>query len=132
MTRVQEKGSPGIERAEQALSRAGERIGRLVGLTGLRIQRAARSLREEADRMDEPESARHGDGKKARKAPEGQPATARAEELVDRLGQRMSHWAVVNGQQARRTMARLREDAEDMWIEAQEMRNGWRSKREQP
>jgi hypothetical protein len=132
MTRLQEKESPGIERAEQVLSRAGERIGRLVGLAGLRIQQAARSLREEADRMDEPESAQHGNGKQARKAPENQPATARAEELVDRLGHRMSHWATVNGLQARRTMARLREDAEDMWVEAQEMRNGWRSKREQP
>jgi hypothetical protein len=132
MTRLQEKESPGIERAEQALSRAGERIGRLVGLAGLRIQRAARSLREEADRMDEPESAQHGNGKQARKAPASQPATARAEELVDHLGQRMSHWATVNGLQAKRAMARLREDAEDMWVEAQEMRNGWRSKREQP
>jgi hypothetical protein len=132
MTQLQEKESPGIERAEQALSRAGERIGRLVGLAGLRIQRTARSLREEADHMDEPESTQHGNGKQTRKAPENQPATARAEELVDRLGQRMSHWATVNGLQARRTMARLREDAEDMWVEAQEMRNGWRSKREQP
>ncbi len=132
MTRVQEQELPGIERAEQALSRAGERIGRLVGLAGRRIQQAARSLREEADRMDEPETARHEHGPKARPVPKGQPATARAEELVDRLGQRMSHWAMVNSQQAKRAMARLREDAEDMWVEAQEMRDGWRGTREQP
>jgi uncharacterized membrane protein YccC len=132
MTQLQEKEAPGIERAEHALSRAGERIGRLVGQAGLRIQRAARSLREEADRMDEPASAQQKNERPARKAPESLPATARAEELVDRLGQRMSHWATVNGLQARRAMARLREDAEDMWVEAQEMRNGWMSKGRQP
>ena len=132
MTRVQEKEPAITERAEQALSQAGERIGRLVGLTGLRIQQAAQSLRAEADRMDEPAAARRGNGRKARKAPEISPATARAEEIVDRLGQRMSHWATLNGLQARRTMARLREDAEDIWVEAREMRNGWKGTRAQP
>lgn len=130
MTQVQEKEPAITERAEQALSRVGERIGRLVGLTSLRIQQATQSLREEADRMDEPASVRHENGRKARKVSQSKPATARAEEMVDRLGQRMSYWTMVNGSQARRTMARLREDAEDMWVEAREMRNAWKGKHE--
>jgi len=131
MTQVQEKEPAIAERAEQAMSQVGERIGRLVGLTGLRLRQAARSLREEADRMDEPESVHRKNGQGMNQAPETAPATARAEEIVDRLGQRMSHWATANGLHAKRTIARLREDAEDIWVEAREMRNGWKGKRAQ-
>lgn len=124
MTQTQERegGLALIERSERAASQAGARLGRLAGLTGLRLQQLVHGWREEADRMDEPEAPREA----AHQAGERQPATARAEEVVDRLGQRVSHWALVNGLQVRRGLARLREDAEDVWAEAQETRTSWR------
>jgi hypothetical protein len=112
------------ERAEQILNRAGERLGKLVGQAGLRFQQAAQSVREQANRMDEPESI--SARSRSRANGENQPAKARAEELVSRLEQRLGHWAMVNGAQAKMAMARLREDAEDMWAEAQEKRADWR------
>jgi hypothetical protein len=124
MTQTQDRGSDRalIERSEQAASRAGERLGRLAGLTGLRIQHLVHTWHDEADRMDEPAAPRGA----ARPTRERQPATARAEEVVDHLGQRVHHWALVNGLQARRALARLREDAEDLWVEARETRALWR------
>jgi len=121
MTQERESGLALIERSEQVASRAGERLGRLAGLTGLRIQQLMHAWRDEADHMDEPTIPR-GD---APPAGEKQPATARAEEVVDLLGQRVGRWALVNGFQVRRGLARLREDAEDLWVEARETRANW-------
>lgn len=120
------------ERAEQILSRAGERLGKLVGRAGQRLQQTAQAFREEADQMDDPGSTSthpRSRASTARKAPANQPTTARAEELVGQLEQRFNRWALVNGAQAKRAIARLREDAEDMWIEAQELRTDWRGTR---
>jgi hypothetical protein len=127
MTQTQDRGSglALIERSEQAASRAGERLGRLAGLTGLRIQQLVHGWRDEADRMDEPAAPRGPASMAAHPAGERQAATARAEEVVDLLGQRASQWVLVNGLQARRALARLREDAEDLWVEARETRAGW-------
>jgi hypothetical protein len=51
----------------------------------------------------------------------------RAEELVDRLGQRAGQIGSDLGQRLLRLAARAREEAEDIWAEAQSMR-----RREQP
>jgi hypothetical protein len=50
------------------------------------------------------------------------PSMERAEELVDRMGQQVGHWTFLAGQQIRRFVARAREEAEDIWAEAQSMR----------
>jgi hypothetical protein len=46
----------------------------------------------------------------------------RAEDLVEQLGQRLSHYIALAGFQIQRTTARAREEAEDMWAEAQNIR----------
>ena len=51
----------------------------------------------------------------------------RAEEVVDRLGQRAGQIGSEVGQRLLRLAARAREEAEDIWAEAQSMR-----RREQP
>ena len=55
------------------------------------------------------------------------PTMERAEEVVDRLGQRAGQIGLEVGQRLRRLAARAREEAEDIWAEAQSVR-----RREQP
>ena len=52
------------------------------------------------------------------------PVTERAEELADRMGQRLGHVTMLVGLRVRKTAARGREEAEDMWAEAQSIRRG--------
>jgi hypothetical protein len=52
------------------------------------------------------------------------PAMQRAEELVDRMGERVAHYAALLGTKIKEWAARLREEAEDIWAEAQSIRRG--------
>ncbi len=54
--------------------------------------------------------------------PTQRPNMQRAEEMVDRFGERLGAWAARVGQQLRVAAARAREEAEDIWAEAQSMR----------
>lgn len=51
-----------------------------------------------------------------------QSATARAEEVFDDAGQRVGQFALIAGQYLRQFTARAREEAEDIWVEAQNVR----------
>lgn len=57
-------------------------------------------------------------------SPEQQAAFERAEEIVDRATQRLGHYASLAKHQIARLAARAREEAEDMWAEAQSLRHG--------
>ncbi len=46
----------------------------------------------------------------------------RAEEMVDRVGEQVGQWTSRLGHQLLRFGARAREEAEDMWAEAQDLR----------
>jgi hypothetical protein len=48
----------------------------------------------------------------------------RAEEMTDRLGERLGHFASLVGMKILRLAARFREEAEDIWAEAQHIRRG--------
>ena len=50
------------------------------------------------------------------------PAVQRAEELVDRMAEGIGHYADLVGQNLLWLAARAREEAEDIWAEAQELR----------
>ena len=52
----------------------------------------------------------------------GRTATARAEELVDRMGEGVGHLASLAGWRILRAAAFVREEAEDVWAEAQSVR----------
>ncbi len=49
---------------------------------------------------------------------------ARAEEMVDQLAAKVAHFTSILGKQILWLGARLREEAEDMWEEAQSIRRG--------
>ncbi len=51
-----------------------------------------------------------------------QSPTARAEEVFDDAGQRVGQFALIAGQYLRQFTARAREEAEDIWVEAQNIR----------
>jgi hypothetical protein len=50
--------------------------------------------------------------------------TARAEEIVDRWANHISQFTSVWGRRAYRAAARVREEAQDFWAEAQSIRRG--------
>lgn len=50
------------------------------------------------------------------------PTTQRAEEIVDHAGERVGYFASSMAQRIRIATARAREEAEDMWAEAQSIR----------
>ncbi|HZU69142.1 MAG TPA: hypothetical protein VFA09_17835 [Ktedonobacteraceae bacterium] len=116
---------PATERAEALLDNLGQRLNLFAALTTQRIQQAASSIREEADRLDQPSTS---PGKKseqpaiARAEEGGKLATQRAEEVVDQLAQRIGHFTAITSLQVRRMAARAREEVEDMWAEAQNIR----------
>ncbi len=54
---------------------------------------------------------------------EEHPAMERAEKLVDRLGERTGALVSLAGLRLRKLAARAREEAEDVWAEAQSVRH---------
>jgi hypothetical protein len=116
---------PARVRAEALFDRMGQRIGSFTALATERIQRAATSIREEADRLDQLQTvsgAKSNGTAGARTQETGRPVREKAEEMVDRVGQRLRHSTALAGLQIQRAAARLREDAEDMWAQAQNLR----------
>ena len=58
----------------------------------------------------------------------GRTATARAEELVDRMGEGVGHLASLAGWRLLKAAAFVREEAEDVWAEAQGVRRARRAR----
>jgi hypothetical protein len=112
-------------RAEVLLGNLGRRLDQFAAQAGQRMHTVATSIREEADQMDQPETA---SGEKAHSPAtaqteeKGKIAMERAEEFVDRVSHRLGRYLAIGGFQAKRTTARLREESEDMWAEAQNIR----------
>lgn len=59
----------------------------------------------------------------AHDAPNPPPAMERAEYLVDQLGARLGQWVGTAGDRLQRLWARAREEGEDIWAEAQDVRH---------
>lgn len=58
----------------------------------------------------------------AQETPHPPPAMERAEYLVDQLGVTLGRWADTAGGRLQRLWARTREEGEDIWAEAQDIR----------
>jgi hypothetical protein len=106
-----------VERAEELISRVEHSIGALPTLIGQRAQQATTRINEQVKHAGE-----HQEGTQS--AQPGQPAMERADHAVDEMGQRMSLIAAIVSLQTRKITARVREDAEDMWAEILQIRNG--------
>ena len=121
-----------VARAEDLIERAGFRMGLFAGLARQRIQSAPASLRTAFTRMRSQshpltmnrEAAQPDRPAKTEHAEEAdRQATEKAEVLVDRVGQRMNRVASLSSLYVLKTTAYLREEAEDMWAEAQSIRH---------
>ena len=128
---------PPVERADELLNNLGRRIGLFVGLAGQRIQGTAVNIREQTRRMEQPEGAageKPSQPARAREEESAQPetekATAKAEELVEGMTQRLGIFAALAGLQIQKTTARVREEAEDIWAEAQNIRKDQHNRNE--
>ncbi len=129
---------PPVARADELLNNLGRRIGLFVGLAGQRIQGTAVNIREQTRRMEQPEAAageKPSQPARAREEESAQPgtekATAKAEELVGDMTQRLGVFAALAGLQIQKTAARVREEAEDIWAEAQNIRKDQHNRNEQ-
>jgi hypothetical protein len=129
---------PPVARADELLNNLGRRIGLFVGLAGQRIQGTAVNIREQTRRVEQPEAAaREKPSQPARAREEGsaQPgtekATAKAEELVGDMTHRLGVFAALAGLQIQKTAARVREEAEDIWAEAKNIRKDQHNRNEQ-
>lgn len=100
-----------FEKTDQLVNAAGARIGKWAGRVVRRMQSTARSLSQEA----------HVDtaGVTHRKPLAERPTVQRAEALVNHLGQSATRWTQEGSMRLRRGIAHVREDMEDMWVEAQ-------------
>lgn len=120
-TQGEQAPSPATARAEVLLGNLGRRLDLFAAQAGQRMHDIADAIREEADRADQPAT---NSGEKAhpsgiaRTEASGKLAMERAEEAVDRMG----HYLAVASFQIQRATARLREEGEDIWAEAQNIR----------
>jgi hypothetical protein len=124
-TRDESPRQPATVRAEALIDNLGQRISQLTSLTAQRIQHATTSIREEADNLDQPDtsSKEKPESPSSTRAEEsGKPATERAGELVDQMGHRIGYLAFLTIAQLQKAAARGREEVEDMWAEAQNIR----------
>ena len=107
--------------------RFGEHVGRFAALTLRRLQEmasvgvamAGETMAGER-RTNQHESAAAGEIDPGEPAPES--ATARAEALVDDAGAQLGALATLASYHLRRAAALAREEAEDLWAEAQQRR----------
>lgn len=134
-----EKPHVSTERADQL----GQRIGIFAHQVQQRVQDAAAAVKSKADSMgmEAPSqlSARKASQEKASRAKTsraktgreqpGAPTMERAEATVDSLGQQLGVWGSQASLQIQKVIARVREDTEDMWVEAQTIRKQIRQPR---
>ena len=112
-------------RAEALLDDLGRRMSLLVTQMGQRVQNMAVALRDQAARTERPDT---GPGEQTHSAAiagaeeQGKLALVRAEDLVNRFEQRLGHFTSLAGTYIQRQTARLREEGEDIWAEAQNIR----------
>ena len=82
-----------------------------------------RGTSEDSALADSQEGAHNGSAAAEQpQAEEVAPTMQRAEELVDRMAERIGHYSGVFGHKILWLSARAREEAEDIWAEAQAMR----------
>lgn len=121
-------------RADVLADEAGRRIGSLAATARVRFQSfVSQSALAAQAAMNHSSQTRHDDlasgdmGERATSetqmgAGDAPPAMERAETLVDEAGERVSQWGQVANHRLQVIFARLREEGEDIWAEAQTIR----------
>jgi isopropylmalate/homocitrate/citramalate synthase len=105
------------ERATEVMEGVGRGIGILLVGTRQRFQQTSAYIREAAEKATSSEPSTQPEQAQRKKVEPA--ATQRAEAIVDDLGQRIGDFTASVNLFLRRTTARVREEAEDIWVEAQ-------------
>lgn len=121
------KAATTTERAEQALDTIGYQLGFLAGKASQRFEYAVSAARTSASAQPQTPNT----GEEAHKEPPSllpseeatQQAFSRAEEFVQIAEQHLGQWSALLSSKSQRLVARMREDLEDVWAEAQHLRN---------
>jgi hypothetical protein len=123
---------PVVEHPDAFVNRMAHSIGFYAARTYLRFQNITHTTVKEANRQDQErtgqtalsdQSAQPSEQAIALTEEQNKPATRKAEEKLDDLVQRLSSLTTTVKFNVQRTVARAREDAEDLWAEAQNMRH---------
>ncbi|HLG63826.1 MAG TPA: hypothetical protein VKY19_17930 [Ktedonosporobacter sp.] len=121
-TSGEQPGQAAIARAEVLLDNLGRRLSLFASQAGQRVQDAALAIRDQADRLNRP-STEPGEqthsSTVAGAEEQGELALVRAEELVKRFEQQLGHYTSLASSYIQRQTARVREEGEDIWAEAQ-------------
>jgi hypothetical protein len=122
-----------VERAEELISRAEKSISAFPALIGRRAQLVTNGIRErgkqagmiQGEKPNQPENVQTTEPGQPEntQTTQGQPAMEKADKIVDDMGQRLSLIAAVASLQTQKITARVRENAEDMWAEIQQIRH---------
>lgn len=115
-------GQETTKRAEQTLDTIGHHLGLLAGTATHRIEQIVNNVHFSSP-FQTGGTRQEGDRSLPPSGEVAQPAVDRAEELMQRVEQNMGRWTGRLGLQSQRIVARMREDLEDMWAEAQHMRH---------
>lgn len=118
------------------VNRMAHSIGFYAARTYLGMQNITHITREEADRLHQPQTKQvelsdqsaqpceHESAQATLPENEEHPSqTSRAEAMIDDLAQRLSSFTATLKLNFQRTTARAREDTEDLWAEAQNIRH---------
>lgn len=128
MSQVTDKPRLSTARAEDALNKAGHKLGNLAATYSKRVQKVASGVRVNRthDLHEKHESGKNNHHEKKSKPTNNQvdeqETMERADEIVGQLEQRLLGFTAKLGFRVQKATARLREEAEDMWAEAQELR----------
>ena len=118
-------GRSAMTRAEERLDNFGQRLGLFVGRARLRIQDIGKTQglpAAQEGQLKEAPGAKPGQPTTAGPEESGQPTTEKAEELVNRMGERISYFGILASHSVMQATAYVREEAEDVWVEAQSIR----------
>jgi|SRR5579884_2601733 len=115
-----ESGPSAVERAEELVSHAGQRLGLFAALTGVRVLQSTLALSERMirHRIAQLSPVKNGPAKQ-QEQPGSTPATNHTEQLVERMGQQLGSFTALASHSVLSAGARIREEARDIWTEAQ-------------
>ena len=102
---------PPTERAEELLGRLGERVGRAAALARRSVEHIATGMADFP--ITDPDAV----------PPPPAPALVPPPGTPERMGERVGRFLALSGQRIRTAAALAQEEAEDIWAEAQHMRN---------
>ncbi len=102
---------PATERAEELMGRLGERVGQAAALARRSVERVAAGRADAS--MAEPDDV----------PPPPVPATELSRSIGERMGERFGRFLALSGRRIRTAAALAQEEAEDMWAEAQHIRD---------